>query len=174
MGARKEAKINKVLKPGTRVTVDMKPERRGTFSSLDEKLKKAIERGTKLAVAPSVPRTQLGLYWGYSVRLASSLSAVFTEAPYAEGYDHTIGTSDKGDNVYGDVFKIPKFNHLLIVFGGLKGLEYSLETDESLQVEDVKDLFDSYVNTCPSQGSGTIRTEEAILISLAAVRSKFI
>ena len=49
--------------------------------------------------------------------------------------------------------------HLLIVFGGLKGLEYSLECDESLRVNDVSLLFHHYLNTCPGQGSRTIRTE---------------
>jgi len=37
-------------------------------------------------------------------------------------------------------------------------------------VADPSVLFDLYVNTCPSQGSRTIRTEEAILISLAALQ----
>ena len=49
--------------------------------------------------------------------------------------------------------------HLLVVFGGLKGLEYSLDCDEQLTVADVSLLFDHYLNTCPHQGSRTIRTE---------------
>ncbi len=45
-----------------------------------------------------------------------------------------------------------KFKHLLIVFGGLKGLEIALESDEKLSdVQDPADLFDLYLNTCPSQ-----------------------
>jgi hypothetical protein len=47
----------------------------------------------------------------------------------------------------------------LIVFGGLAGLESALEGDDSLDVADARDLFDAYLNTCPSQGSRTIRTE---------------
>ena len=50
-------------------------------------------------VSPSEPRRKAGLYWGYSVRLAGSLGAVFTECPYKDMYDLTIGTSEKGDNV---------------------------------------------------------------------------
>lgn len=49
--------------------------------------------------------------------------------------------------------------HLLVVFGGLKGLEASLDNDQSLQMDDVSLLFDHYLNTCPGQGSRTIRTE---------------
>lgn len=59
---------------------------------------------------------------------------------------------------------------MLIVFGGLQGLEASLESDESLGVEDSSSLFQHYVNTCPEQGSRTIRTEEALLITMAALR----
>ena len=51
------------------------------------------------------------------------------------------------------------FSHLLVVFGGLQGLEASLESDESMKVDDVSELFDLYLNTCPQQGSRTIRTE---------------
>jgi predicted SPOUT superfamily RNA methylase MTH1 len=62
------------------------------------------------------------------------------------------------------------FSHALIVFGGVQGLEASLESDEALGMDDPSLLFQYYVNTCPSQGSRTIRTEEAILISLASLR----
>lgn len=57
--------------------------------------------------------------------------------------------------------------HLLIVFGGLKGLEYSLECDESLRVNDVSLLFHHYLNTCPGQGSRTIRTEVTFCFQLS-------
>ena len=51
------------------------------------------------AVSPDAPRKELGTYWGYRVRLADTFSATFTECSYKEGYDLTIGTSDKGDSV---------------------------------------------------------------------------
>lgn len=35
-----------------------------------------------VAVSPSIPRTEAGYYWGYCVRFAHSLGAVFTEAPF--------------------------------------------------------------------------------------------
>ena len=58
-------------------------------------------------VSPEEPRTKAGLYWGYSVRLASSLGAVFTKCPYKEGYDLTIGTSERGEQV--DGIDLPEF-----------------------------------------------------------------
>lgn len=49
--------------------------------------------------------------------------------------------------------------HLLVVFGGLQGLEASVDADQNLDVTDPSVLFDFYLNTCPDQGSRTIRTE---------------
>lgn len=54
-----------------------------------------------------------------------------------------------------------------MVFGGLQGLEAGVEADPNLEVAEPSVLFDLYVNTCPSQGSRTIRTE----VSLPASRS---
>ena len=36
--------------------------------------------------------------------------------------------------------------------------------------DDVPSLFDHYLNLCPGQGSRTIRTEEALLVGLAALK----
>jgi len=60
----------------------------------------------------------------------------------------------------------------LIMFGGLAGLEPAVEADQQLLTAptDTHTLFDLWLNTCPSQGSRTIRTEEAILISLSILR----
>ncbi|XP_008324033.1 putative methyltransferase C9orf114 homolog [Cynoglossus semilaevis] len=158
-GMRKDVRIDKQLQSGLRVTV---------------KLNKNQNQESKtyhgVVVAPHVPRTEGGLYWGYSVRLASCLSAVFTEGPYKEGYDLTIGTSERGNDM--DQSSLSPFKHLLVVFGGLQGLEASLDVDQNLNVTDPRFLFDVYLNTCPGQGSRTIRTEEAILISMSGLRQK--
>ena len=42
------------------------------------------------AVSPATPRTEAGLYWGYSVRFADSFSSVFTGAPFeVRSHSHT-------------------------------------------------------------------------------------
>lgn len=155
VGMRKEVRIDRTIKPGLRVTVKM-----------DNTSGTKFYTGT--VVSPAAPRTEQGLYWGYSVRLAPSFGAVFTQSPYKDGYDVTIGTSERGTIV--DDLVLPNFRHLLVVFGGLKGLETSLESDETLSANDPSLVFDHYVNTCPGQGSGTIRTEEAILVTMSALR----
>ena len=58
-------------------------------------------------VAPSAPKTEAGLYWGYATRLAANLSAVFTQSPYDGGYDLIIGTSEHGTSI--DNFVLTKF-----------------------------------------------------------------
>ncbi|XP_058473269.1 putative methyltransferase C9orf114 homolog [Solea solea] len=158
-GMRKDVRIDKQLQSGLRVTVQ-----------LNNKQKQDSKMYQGVVVAPHVPRTEGGLYWGYSVRLASCLSAVFTECPYKEGYDVTIGTSERGSNM--DQTTLSPFKHLLIIFGGLQGLEASVDSDQNLEVTDPSVLFDLYLNTCPGQGSRTIRTEEAILISMSGLRQK--
>jgi len=155
IGLQKDVQIDKCLKPNIRVTVKL------TDTTNKKKMK-------GIAVSPSEPRTEAGLYWGYSIRAAKSLSAVFTESPFDGGYDLTIGTSDRGDNVDKTLKSIPKhFSHLLVVFGGLKGLEAAHESDQSLgSVEDTRDLFGYYLNTCPNQGSSTIRTEVLLIANI--------
>ncbi|KAL1536252.1 putative methyltransferase C9orf114 [Salvia divinorum] len=152
VGLSKNIKVDQVLEPGTRVTVEM-----GTNRNLDE--------GPRKIVPSSRPRDE-GVYWGYKVRYAPNISSVFKNCPYQGGYDHRIGTSEHGLVINSSELTLPSFKHLLIAFGGLAGLEECVEEDAVLKGKTVSDIFDIYLNTCPHQGSRTIRTEEAILISL--------
>mmetsp|Transcript_113330 Transcript_113330/g.206161 ORF Transcript_113330/g.206161 Transcript_113330/m.206161 type:complete len:109 (+) Transcript_113330:1-327(+) len=101
--------------------------------------------------------------------MAKSLKAVFDECPFQGGYDLSIGTSERGEAL--GVSRLPKFKHLLLVFGGLGGLEEVLSDELSGYPSDTDpaSLFSRYVNICPNQTSRTIRTEEALFISLAAL-----
>jgi len=157
-GIDKEVQLDREITAGTRVTVRMESYDTGS----------KYYRGT--AISPDTPRTEQGLYWGYRVRLADTLSAAFTECPYSAGYDMTIGTSDTGTCI--DNVEVRHFSHCLIFLGGLQGLEPVIESDESLSNTSAVDLFDYYLNTCPDQGSRTIRTEEALFITLSSLRQQ--
>lgn len=159
VGLLNEVYLDKPLTQGIRVTV-----------KIDDPTKPKKLKGT--AVSPTEPTLKTGVYWGYTVRIANTLSDVFTKAPYEGGYDAIIGTSDRGDPISEVETKSLKYNHALIVFGGLKGLEAALENDDKLNVDDPKLLFEHYLNVLPDQGSRTIRTEEAILITLSALSEK--
>jgi predicted SPOUT superfamily RNA methylase MTH1 len=45
-----------------------------------------------------------------------------------------------------------------------------VSNDPDLRSKDTQALFDMYLNVCPNQGSNTIRTEEAMLVTLSALR----
>lgn len=171
-GLRLPVTIQEQIPPKTRVTLKFKPGA--------EEASKDANSEVILAdpVNPNEPREEAGYYWGFNVRKASCLSDVFTECTYDGGYDVTIGTSERGADVetlYSDneEQRLGKFNHLLVVFGGVAGLEVAVKNDEELQklgVVEAKDVFDRWINVCPGQGSRTIRTEEAIWIGLMGLR----
>lgn len=130
------------------------------------------------AVGAEEPREEGGYYWGYNVRRAACLSDVFTECSYDGGYDVSVATSERGadvESLYGEAeaSQRRKFKHLLIVFGGVAGLEVAVKNDKELQklgVMEAEEVFDHWINVCPGQGSRTIRTEEAIWIGLMGLR----
>lgn len=142
-------------------------------------------------VSPRQPVEQKGLYWGYSVRFCASLAQVLTECPWSRtsrtggaaessdgnmGYDLVIGTSERGTSLtdilnatnaqqtVGSASPLPAFDHVLVMFGGLSGLEVAVERDRGIQLgaEDAHDLCDAWVNVVEGQGSRTVRTEVSV------------
>jgi predicted SPOUT superfamily RNA methylase MTH1 len=88
-----------------------------------------------IVVSPAAPREEDGSYWGYTTRLASSINDVFDGCPFEGGYDLKIGTSERGDkSVEEKSFNLPKFEHSLIVFGGVAGIEECVDADESIRL----------------------------------------
>ena len=147
------------IPPKTRVTI---------------KLDEEGEQGS--AVAPTTPREEGGYYWGYTIRRSESLSGVLTECPFDGGYDLSFGTSERGKALSDVLTKtVPKYKHMLVVFGGVAGLETAARNDPELvdrgiKGENVGDLFDFWTNLLPDQGSRTIRTEEAVWLGLMGLR----
>ncbi|XP_013073863.2 putative methyltransferase C9orf114 [Biomphalaria glabrata] len=158
VGLKKEVILNMTVPNGQRVTVKLNEQ------TTDKK------NLTGIVVSPNEPREAAGIYWGYTVRLASCLSQVFTASTYEGGYDLIIGTSERGTLV--EDIELKEFKHAIVVFGGLKGLEASLESDTTVKSHNPRDIFQHYLNVCPNQGSRTIRTEEAILIAMTALSPK--
>ena len=165
------AAVDEVLRPGVRLTVDM-----GRQNRLKRKRAGEAPRGPpdgKYYPAkvsnPQAPREVLGEYWGFTVRLAETLENALRDG--AHEYDFKLGTSERGEK-YRDwaapaPVGLPRFQHLLVAFGGPEGLERAVEQDPNTSGRSLEDIFDACANTCPRQGCRTIRTEEALLISLA-------
>ena len=153
---------------------EIPPNTRVTLRLTDEDSKDAE------AVSPSAPREEKGYYWGYSVRQCNSLTDVWTECPFDGGYDISIGTSERGrplTEALADksMTNPPRLQHVLVVFGGVAGLETAAKNDAKcremgLLGGKVQELFDLWVNLLPGQGSRTIRTEEAVWLGLMGFR----
>ena len=170
--------LPEALREGARVTVHLGPTRTPASTPTDAALATAAPAGGlagRLA-PPRAPTRAAGLHWGYTTRLAPSLAAAVGEGPWGGQYDLRIGTSERGADVAavfgggggggkgsgGAPAPPPAYTHALVGVGGPAGLEAADPGAEA--------LFTHWVNTCPCQGSRTIRTEEAVLISLAALR----
>jgi len=165
VGLKREVLVDRSIPPGTRVTVHLSNPQDSVATGKGV-LAKALHGR---AVRPSTPREERGMYWGYQTRLAQSLEQVFSGCPFKGGYDLCIGTSERGRDVHDSSFHLQSFNHLLLCFGGLAGLEEHIASDESLDAQAPEQLFHAYVNCVVGQGCRTIRTEEAIPITLAAM-----
>lgn len=137
-------------------------------------------------VSPETPRTQSGLYWGYQVRYADSFRKVLngtfpvttfehfehtanvtttlTESCFGERYDLKIGIDPTNKlnveklRTLDSNTKRPK--RVLVVYGGLSGIEAAIEADERLKASKMQDVFDLVCHTDrPQFGSRSMRIE---------------
>jgi len=149
IGLREKGIIDERLKVGQRLTV-----------RLSERLGKDRVAVTRAA------REQVDEYWGYEVSPARNLADALKDSKA----DYIIGTSRYGKNLYEAVRGIESSNPMRVVvaFGGpYAGL---LEICERQGV-DAKELFDVVINTIPNQGTATVRTEEALIVTLGLLNS---
>lgn len=114
----------------------------------------------ELSESPPAPGLE---YWGYGVTKMRSL----LELLQGNEFDLKIGTSRYGTSIV-DVW--PQLNasilnakNILIAFGSPKlGLREILNQDHQAPEK----VFDYFINTVPNQQVATVRTEEAVLVTL--------
>ena len=115
-------------------------------------------------------RRDIPEYWGFAVSTSDSL----TQLTARSEWDLRIATSKQGA-AFAKVAKelSSKWKQaasILVVFGApARGL-YEIARDENARLDE---LVDSVVNTVPGQGTETVRTEEAVLASLAVFNVEF-
>ncbi|KAF8820275.1 hypothetical protein IE077_003344, partial [Cardiosporidium cionae] len=175
--------IPQAIKEGVRVTVKLENAVKKYFKINKKRVeaqannlplpRKKFNPSNRLegtVVSPSDPPSLLGLYWGYTVSAKMSLFEVVKSCSFTEDgrFDLCVGTSQNGINVNKD-FVLPKYNNMLLIFGAIDGLEEVLANAQG-ETENPEDIFDMYLNVCPLQRSRTIRTEEAIPITLSVLR----
>jgi predicted SPOUT superfamily RNA methylase MTH1 len=136
-----------------------------------ERLTVKIVKGAERVEVEKADRAEVPVYWGYQV---SADKNSFSEVVQKGRYDLTVGTSKFGSR-FQDVAdslaeRWAKANSVLLAFGApARGLfEIARDEDTNLNA-----LVDFVVNTIPCQGTETVRTEEALLASLAVFCTSF-
>ena len=128
-----------------------------------------IKVGERIEVQ-AVDREDAPTYWGYRVRGEES----FCQFVIKKDYDLTIATARLGDkfiDVEGEIGKKwNKAQNVLIAFGAPSRGLHEIAKAEGKKLETIVDFV---VNTIPKQGTATVRTEEAILASIAIFNEHF-
>ena len=112
-----------------------------------------------------VDRTKISIYWGYRVRAQKTALGTILEK---EKYNLRIGTSRYGQQLKDVWSKLLSLlndeGSVLIAYGSPKAGLRDILRREGKKPEDV---FDVYVNMVPNQETLTVRTEEAVALSLS-------
>ena len=142
----------------------------GRQFTVDKRLTLRVTRiGEPVEVAIANSR-EIKEYWGYTISTANSLRQVVEN----DEWDLRIATSKKGVQ-FGRVSKElssrwKEATSILIVFGApTRGL-IEIARDEGTRLDEMTDFV---INVVPNQGTETVRTEEALLVSLAIMNVYF-
>jgi predicted SPOUT superfamily RNA methylase MTH1 len=116
-------------------------------------------------------REEITEYWGYKVTVEKS---PINKLVKRGDFDLTIATSKYGvpfASVAKKIFeKWDKAMKILVVFGAPAEGLYEIVRREGFNLNDIVDFV---VNTIPGQGTETVRTEEAVVASLAVLNLHF-
>jgi len=138
---------------------------------IDKRVTVKITRVDKRVEVELANRDETPDYWGYTVTMERNS---FGKLVKSGGFDLTIATSKYGVS-FDDVAekmaeKWGKADTILVAFGApTQGLN-EIVRREGLNLDDVVDFV---VNTIPMQGTETVRTEEALVASLAILNCAF-
>jgi predicted SPOUT superfamily RNA methylase MTH1 len=119
----------------------------------------------------TVNQADIGAYWGFRVQVENKSFCQFLAA---NRFNLTIATARLGLNfkeVAGKIdAKWSRAQSILVAFGPPSRGLHELAKDEGAKLEAIVDFV---VNTIPAQGTATVRTEEALLASLAVFNEHF-
>jgi methyltransferase len=139
--------------------------------AVGERLTLQVVKVGKQIEVQAANREDVPVYWGYRVRVEKHSFGKLVEAG---GFDLKIATARIGDNFMDVAAKIgAKWGgspRILVAFGAPSRGLHEIALDEGLKLEEVADFV---VNTVPNQGTATVRTEEALLATLAILNVQF-
>jgi len=157
------------------VLVDIGVERpalmRETHWALEKRLTLQIVKAGEHVEVQAVSKDAVPGYWGYTVTVENRS---FVRLVENGKFDLTIATSKIGAKFVDVAEKMAekwkKANCKLVAFGApTRGL-HEIVKDEGA---DLNAVVDFVVNLIPEQGTETVRTEEALLASLAILNAQF-
>lgn len=165
----REAAVLETKKGESRLALGLNEE--GVFKGeLEEGKRVTVKLGEKLSENKRLVKLLEGEkpeeYWGFTVNITENLAQSLSKAKS----DYNIGTSRYGENLYEAIegIKSNETTKMTIAFGGpYQGL---FEICEKQGVAP-DDLFDVIVNSIPEQGTSTVRTEEALIATLAVLNN---
>lgn len=173
VGEYREGIVISEVKEG--MLVDIGVERpallREKYWTLKKRLSLQLIKIGELIEVQTVEKDKIPYYWGYSVKVESHS---FGSLLRNREFDLVLATSKNGVK-YMDVIeqiarKWMKANYVLIAFGAPSRGLHEIVANEGLTLTN---LVDFVVNTIPEQGTETVRTEEALLASLAVLNVQF-
>ncbi|MCW4052099.1 MAG: RNA methyltransferase [Candidatus Bathyarchaeota archaeon] len=127
-----------------------------------------IKRVKKILEAEATTRREVGKYWGYQV---SQTDSTLGKLLRRRSFDLVIATSKYGKPIQDVSNKLTMCwktsRRILVAFGApARGL-YEIVKQEKLDLDEIADFV---VNTIPYQEVQTVRTEEAVPVTLAILR----
>ena len=131
---------------------------------------KIVKLGEKVEVK-MVDRSEAPDYWGFKVTVENNSIKTLLEDPR---FDLIVGTSKFATSFQDAVQSLgEKWLHaktILLLFGApIRGL-FEIAKDEHLNIHDSLDFI---LNMLPNQGTETVRTEEALMATLAILNVQF-
>jgi hypothetical protein len=144
--------VNKQLPMQKRVTVKVKN----------------VEKRVEVELAN---RNEIPEYWGYKVTMEPKSFGALVKSG---GFDLTIATSKYGTPLTHVAEKLSErwnsAHKILLAFGAPTQGLYEIAKSEGLSLDEIVDFV---INTIPLQGTETVRTEEALIASLAVLNVHF-
>ena len=140
------------------------------FAVGDRLTLQVVKAGEQVEVQ-TVNRDDVPVYWGFRVRAEKR---PFGQLVTSGEFDLTIATARVGDKFMDAAGEIGKkwsrAQHVLVAFGAPSRGLHEIAKEEGTKLEAIVDFV---VNMIPEQGTVTVRTEEALLASLAILNMQF-
>lgn len=144
--------------------------RQKQFAIGDRLTLQVVNLGQQIEVQ-TANRDEVPVYWGYGVR---SEKRSFRQMIKEGEFNLRIATARIGDNIKDVADKIgakwSASQHILVAFGAPSRGLHEITWEEGLKLAEIVDFV---VNMIPGQGTVTVRTEEALLASLAILNVQF-